>query len=269
MAKRKKGANSKDDEAIEAHRTLSSPGIYEVIRREGLEELRRPVASLWWSGVAAGLALSTSVFCQGFLYHNLPDTVWRPAISSFGYTVGFLIVILGRLQLFTENTITVVLPLLTNPNRHDFFCGARLWAVVLAANLAGTLFSAAVTVWGATPEQLAVFLEISHHYVDRPALEALLYGIPAGFLIAALVWIVPSAEGSKALVIIIVVYMIALGEMMHVIAGSAEVFMMVLTGGLPPVEGIAIYILGPFVGNVIGGTGLFALIAYGQVRQEL
>src|SRR5690606_7339090 len=85
--------------------------IYEVIRREGEHELQRSFSALWWSGVTAGLALSTSVLCKGFLAALLPDAPWAPLVSNFGYTLGFLIVILGRMQLFTENTITPVLSL--------------------------------------------------------------------------------------------------------------------------------------------------------------
>jgi formate/nitrite transporter FocA (FNT family) len=96
--------------------------IYEAIRREGDHELSRSFNALWWSGVIAGLAISTSVLAKGLLVAVLPDAKWTPAVSNLGYTLGFVIVILGRMQLFTENTITPVLSLLLKPT-----CSAACW----------------------------------------------------------------------------------------------------------------------------------------------
>ena len=69
---------------------IHSSVIFEAIRREGEHELLRPTSALWWSGVAAGLAISTSVLCEGFLVSILPDADWTDGISNLGYTVGFL-----------------------------------------------------------------------------------------------------------------------------------------------------------------------------------
>src|SRR5471032_2303914 len=98
-----------------------SPVIYEVVRRIGDEEMERPTTSLWWSGVAAGLSMSFSLLAQAILENHLPDTSWRPLVSSFGYCIGFLMAVMGRQQLFTESTITVVLPVFANLN------GATIW----------------------------------------------------------------------------------------------------------------------------------------------
>jgi hypothetical protein len=89
---------------------LPAPLIYEIVRRMGEEEMERPITSLWWSGVAAGLSISFSLLAQAILQAHLPDSSWRPPLTSLGYPVGFLIVVLGRQQLFTENTITPVPP---------------------------------------------------------------------------------------------------------------------------------------------------------------
>ena len=83
-----------------------------------------------------------SVVVEGLLLQKLPDTAWRLLVVNFGYCTGFLIVVLGRLQLFTENTITAVLPLLLRPSCRNFVLVARLWAIVFAANLVGTLIFA-------------------------------------------------------------------------------------------------------------------------------
>src|SRR4051812_21595731 len=103
-----------DEEEI-ADRT-APPGqiIYHAIHREGEHELKRDSGALAWSGLAAGLSMGFSIVTQALLRAHLPDAPWTILISRLGYTVGFLMVILGRQQLFTENTLTPILPLLTN-----------------------------------------------------------------------------------------------------------------------------------------------------------
>src|SRR5258708_27242936 len=109
----------------------------------GEEEMERPITSLWWSGVAAGLSISFSLLAQALLQAHLPDTSWRPLLTSLGYPVGFLIVVLARQQLFTENTITPVLPLAAKFTADNLAKLARLWTIGLAANMTGTAPAAA------------------------------------------------------------------------------------------------------------------------------
>src|SRR5437879_11607967 len=104
-AERQAGFSERDSRDIEKRRRLRAPLIYEVLRREGEEEMSRPISSLWWSGVAAGLSISFSLLSQAILQAHLPDRPWRPLVSDFGYPVGFLMSVLWRQQLFTENTI--------------------------------------------------------------------------------------------------------------------------------------------------------------------
>src|SRR3954469_18282558 len=114
-----------------------SPVIYEVVRRQGEEELRRPLGSLFWSGIAAGVTIMASVIAEGALHHKLPaEAAWREPVSEAGYSLGFLMVILGRMQLFTEQTIVAVLPVMAAPSWKSLGGTARLWGVVLFANLA-------------------------------------------------------------------------------------------------------------------------------------
>src|SRR3954447_9191648 len=86
-------------EEIPDHSRLRVPQIYQVVRHEGETEMARPVTSLWWSGVAAGLSITFSVFARAVLHKYLPEASWRPLLEGFGYTVGFLLVVLARQQL--------------------------------------------------------------------------------------------------------------------------------------------------------------------------
>lgn len=246
--------------------------IYEVIRSEGDHELSRPFSALWWSGVAAGLAISTSLMCKGFLVAVLPDAAWAPAITSFGYAVGFLIVILGRMQLFTENTITPVLSLFLEPRRANFVRTARLWGIVFAANMVGCFVAAVMfaTVKMVPPAQLAGILEVARHQAEVSAFEHLVWGMPAGFMLASLVWVLPRLDGAgEVLAIIVVTYMIGLGDLSHVVAGSTGLFVAVLSGELGLLDALLTGTLPSLVGNVIGGTGMFAALTYAQLREEL
>lgn len=265
--------NLTDKEKAQARKNLrsTSPVIFETIRQEGIEELERPLFSLWWSGVAAGVVMSLSLYSKGYLHHHLPDEAWRPIISNFGYCIGFVLVILGRLQLFTENTVKPVLPLLVTPTMWRLKTMVQLWAIVLVANLVGIFFSVSLvdSAGLALPHQIAAFLEVSHHLAERSALANIALGVPAGFLLASLVWALADSTDGRLLLIVAVTYIIALGEFSHVVAGSAEVFLLALHGDMTFGAVFGQFILPTLLGNILGGTGLFALIAYGQVRHEI
>ena len=267
-----KSLTQKERNTVSEHGNLSPLTVYSIILREGEDELRRPKISLWWSGVAAGVGISTSVLVEGIIRSNLgSDHPYLTLIESLGYSFGFGLVILCRLQLFTENTITVVLPVLADPTRNRFFCAARLWGIVLAANLCGTFLTAAISVHGGIlpAESLAAIMEISRHLAELTPVETFLRGIPSGFFIAAMVWMLPSAKRSEVLVIVMFTWLIAAGDFTHVIAGSNEIFTLVLSGEMNIFTALNYHIFPVLLGNILGGTGLFAMLAYGQVHEEM
>lgn len=259
------------DEVIEDNLRLVAPEIYEIIATEGREELSRPAQSLAWSAFVAGICISFSLFCEGFIKRHMPAQQPSFLIENLGYTVGFLIVILGRFQLFTENTITVILPLLERLSLGRFLQVMRLWGVVLAFNMAGTFLVALLIASFSffTAEQMAVLIDISKHAVDQELSQIFLQAIPAGFLIATLVWMLPSAHGAaKFWVILLMTYVIAIGDFAHIVAGSGEAFLLMLGSHISLGQGLG-YLLMACAGNIIGGTGLFAFMAYAQVKKEM
>lgn len=258
-------------EDVEDLQRLPTPVIYEIVRREGEEEMQRPITSLWWSGIAAGLSMSFSLLAQGVLFAHLPDTPWRPLIYSFGYTFGFLIVVLGRQQLFTENTITVVLPVIADFTLKNIRALARMWAVVFLANMVGALIAALFLTYApiVKPEVLSAMLTISHHMLDNDFWTMLCKGIGAGFLIAAMVWIIPSAEGAKFLVIMAITYLVAIAEFGHIVAGSVEAFLSILNGDAGVLKTLTGFTIPVLAGNIIGGTLLVSVISYAQVKDEI
>lgn len=251
---------------------LSARAIYQAVRYEGEQEMARPLGSLWWSGVAAGIALASSVVVKGLLYMALPATPWRALIADFGYCVGFVLVVLGRMQLFTENTITVVLPLMAKPSWRALYWTLRLWSVVFIANMVGTFIAAVfVNLSGFdAPQQLQAFNEIAAQGVlGSNWIGNMLRAVPAGFFVAALVWMLPNARGFELWVIILLTYLIPLGGFAHVVVGSMEVWLLMLAGHLSVIDGLRGFIAPVLIGNVLGGTVLFSLLAHGQVRREI
>lgn len=249
-----------------------APVVFESIRLMGENELARPAVSLWWSGVGAGFGLSLAVLCKGLFVAVLPKAEWTPAISNLGYAVGFLVVILGRMQLFTENTITPILPLFLEPTGRNLRRIARLWTIVFAANLTGCLMAAFfMTRPGALPPRAAAgVVEAAAEYGTATPMQHLVWGAPAGFMIAVLVWMLPRADGgAKFLAILVMTYMIGLGGFSHVVAGSTEAFILMWRGVTSPFQALFAEIAPALLGNIIGGTFLFATLAYGQVKEEV
>lgn len=241
--------------------------LYEAIRREGLDELKRKSSALAWSGFAAGLSMGFSLVTEGLLTHYLPDTPWRPLISKFGYSVGFLIVILGRQQLFTENTLTPILPLLRRRNLLTLKHVLRLWGVVLASNLAG----AALFAW--TVGHTSLFEEDVRATFTRIGLEAMhgdlsatfLRAVFAGWLIALMVWLLPSAETARLWVIIILTYIIGIAGLAHIVAGAVETLYVVMAGAATWGGVLWKFMLPTLLGNIVGGIALVAALNHGQV----
>jgi formate/nitrite transporter FocA (FNT family) len=262
----------RDEEAIEGAGKLAPKLLWEVIRRDGEEELTRPTRSLIYSGIAAGMMISMSVLGEAvFRTYLPPDASWSYLIENLGYSLGFLVVILGRMQLFTENTITTVLPVIADPRRPMFLAMARLWTIVLSANVVGAFAIAAF--YAFTPaldrEFVLAFDTLSTHATGFPPGEAFARAIPAGVLVAALVWMLPQRQGGAFPIILVFTWLIAAGDFTHVVAGSVEWAWMVWRGALGFWEGALRFFLPVLAGNVIGGTVIFTLLAYGQVRDEL
>ncbi|EPY1173526.1 formate/nitrite transporter family protein [Acinetobacter baumannii] len=257
--------------AVEEHEKLSPRLVYEIIRRDGAEELDRPTAALIFSGIAAGLVISFSFVFKAIIASYIPtDAIWTDLITNFGYTIGFLIAILGHMQLFTENTITTVVPLFKPFTLDKLRAVGRLWGIVILCNIIGTALASLffLTTDLFTPNIDKALDELAHHVASFSATQNLLKGVMSGLLIAALVWMLPSVS-NKFLVIFFMTYLIGLGDFTHVVVGSTEMSYLVWQGEASLGEYLFIFLIPTTIGNIIGGTGVFTLLIYGQVTEEL
>ncbi len=250
---------------------LKAALVHEIIREEGEEELGRDVRALAWSGLAAGLSMGFSLVVEGLLQHHLPDAPWRPLIASFGYTTGFVIVVLGRQQLFTENTLTGVIPVLTRRDRASLLALLRLWAVVLLANLIGAGLFAALAAGAPVfePNLNEDFLALGRDAAAGGLAALFVKAVLAGWLIGLMVWLLPGAGSARLIVILLITYIVALGGFAHIVAGSVDVLYLVLSGEKSLPSYLLHYLLPVLAGNVIGGSALVAMLNHAQVRSEV
>ena len=208
-----------------------------------------------------------SLVGEGVLRAHLPDAPWRPLVAKLGYSLGFVVVILGRQQLFTENTLTPVLPVLHRHSGADLLRLLRLWVVVLAANLLG----AAIFAWAAgntaafRPDVRNAFLEIGREAAAVDFGNAVLRGVFAGWLIALVVWLLPYADHARLAVIIILTWLVGVCGLTHIIAGSLEVMFLVMTGQTSWGAYLAGYMLPTLIGNTLGGVAMVAALNHAQV----
>ena len=272
MVEQEKQQSPLSGREIEEAGARSSPSakvVHEAIRMEGAEELERPSSSIGWSGLAAGLTMGTSMLGQGLLLAALPEAAWAHLVAALGYALGFVFVTMARQQLFTETTLTVMLPVLHGT--HRFSEVARFWLVVFAANVVGTLlFALAATIPHLfKPEAVAAFTELGIKAVEPGFVIVLAKGVIAGWLIALMVWLMPAAASARMFVIIAVTWLIAAGELSHVIAGSSDAAFAAMQGAIPWSAYFAGFLLPALIGNSIGGVVFVALLNHAQVKEEI
>lgn len=258
------------DQAVE-HSSIRAVVIHEVLREEGETELKRPAGSLAWSGLAAGLSMGFSFLGLALIQSGLPDAPWSRLIDSIGYTVGFLITILGRQALFTESTLTAVLPILVRRDRGTLVATLRFWLIVLSCNLIGTFIVAVIiSLPDVFPAAMQTSLaEIAHDSMSGLFWPTLIKAVFAGWLIAVMVWLLPSAGTSKILVIVFLTYIVGVGRFSHIVAGSVEAWYAVLTGTASVWNYCAKFLVPTLLGNTLGGIGMVALLNHAPLAAEL
>jgi formate/nitrite transporter FocA (FNT family) len=255
---------------VEEKRAPRAAVLHEIVRREGEHELERGLVALAWSSVAAGLSMGFSMVARGVLHRHLPDTPTRFLLENIGYTFGFLLVILARQQLFTENTMTAVLPVMTKPSLAEFGRLLRLWLTVLLGNLVGVALFAygLLHLQQFDSETQTAFRGIGEELMQDSALQMFTKGILSGWLIAMMVWMLAASE-QKIAVIMLTTYVIGICGLTHIVVGSAETLYLVFAGEIGFGDYAFHFALPTLAGNIVGGSFIFALISHAQVRSDV
>ena len=245
--------------------------IHEHIRQDGEKEMERDAMALLWSAIAAGLSMGASLLAKGIFHVQLEGVPGGFLLENLGYTFGFIIVIMARQQLFTENTVTAVLPVMQNPTLGNFGLLMRLWSVVLLGNIVGT----GVAAWAFEhmpifdEETRDAFVKIGMDVMKNTPTEMFSNAIISGWLIATMVWMFPAAGAAKIVVIILMTWLIALGDTTHIVVGSVEILYLVFNGTLHWSDFFWPFALPTLAGNICGGTFIFALMSHAQIRNDM
>lgn len=242
--------------------------IYATLEEEGRENLSRASLGLAFSGLSAGLNISFGTLAM-FSVAGTTGDVGLAAIAV--YPLGFLMVVLGRTQLFTETTVPPVTVVLTDWRRKPrcILNMLRLWVVVLASNLLGALISAAAISYTRVLDAGAFEL-LLHEVVgkmDDGAVSTALYAVYGGWVVALMAWLVAASRDTigKAFVIWATAIVIPAGGLPHSIAGSSEVLIGVLAGKVLWIDYLTVFLLPAVLGNAIGGVFFVTLLNYAQI----
>ena len=238
--------------------------ILEAVVEDGQQELERASAGLAFSGFAAGLNISFSAIALAVV-GSMTGGVGLAAYAV--YPIGFLIVVLGRAQLFTENTVTPVVVVLSRRNRLPGML--RLWCVVLLFNLLGTLAFAATVHYAEVldPSAMDVLLEEVRKLDKYSFLTTMTKGVFGGWLVALIAWMVAASRDtiSQAFFIYVLAFMIPAAGLTHSIAGSSEFLLAVFEGDVAWAQFLGGFLLPTTIGNILGGVFLVTILNYGQV----
>ena len=239
---------------------------------EGLEVLHRTTIGLFISGLSAGLDLGFSVLLMGVMWtqarNHMPDPIVHLLVANM-YAVGFIFVVMGRSELFTEQTTLAVLPVL-NKNA-SLGSLLWLWIVVYISNLIGAaIFARLVTIVGPALGDIApeAFGEIAHRVVAHGNTALFLSAVLAGWLMGLLSWLVAASRDTISQIVIVWLITTAIGfaGLHHVVAGSIELFAAMFAHQGVNASEAARVLFWATLGNIVGGTVFVAVIKYGHAK---
>ncbi|MCB0107722.1 MAG: formate/nitrite transporter family protein [Caldilineaceae bacterium] len=271
-----RSATPKQDQSEDADIDKAEPRkparrILEQEIAEGLGEIERPLPGLMLSGVSAGLDVGFSLLLMAVALSRFGDVLAEPfvdLIMANMYAIGFIFVIVGRSELFTEHTTLAILPVLNG--RATVRGLMRLWTVIYGANLLGVaIFALLVTTVAPAlgVVKIEAFGTIAEHMTAHGWWVILLSGVLAGWMMGLLSWLVTAGRDTISQVVLIWLVTAAIGfsGLHHSIVGSAEVLAGIFAGQGTTWLDFGHFLLWATLGNAIGGVFFVALIKYSHV----
>ena len=269
MAFRFQGSGTPPAPAQDAQKNLERPSAHEIYKQvasNARQELKRSSISLAISGFAGGTFMGLSALGNGIALAMLGSSSKLQFVGKMFYPLGFIVVILGRSQLFTENTLYPVALVLAE-KRH-LWNTLRLWSVVLPSNVFGAFaFASLVSFTNALDPQIVHALgHLGTEALNHPASAVFWSGVMGGWIIALAAWLVSGSHSITGSVMIIwmLTFVVGLGNFAHCIATSGEILVAVLTHQAPW-RSYPAWFFPAVAGNICGGVGMVTLIEYGQV----
>jgi formate-nitrite transporter family protein len=258
----------KEETAVETQR-LTAQEIFDAATENARSELRRSWRSLAVSGFAGGITLGLTGIGVAAMLATLGEGGWQEVLAYCIYPVGFIAVIIGRQQLFTENTLYPVV-LVLDERRH-VLATLRLWAVVFGSNVAGAVAFAALVIHtlALKPEVSARLVGLGFSAAQGTFSHFFWSGVVGGWLIALVAWMVTASHWTIGQVVMIwlLTFIVGIGHFAHCIVTSCEILSAVMAHAVS--AGQYLHWLAPAtLGNIVGGVFIVSVLNYGQVRQK-
>jgi formate/nitrite transporter FocA (FNT family) len=271
-------SDSRRDRNKEKEKGQEPQKSYETILEQeiaaGLTELERPAPALLLSGLSAGLDVSLALLLMAVMRTLTEGVLAKPVseiLVALMYSSGFLFVVLGRSELFTEHTTLAVMPVLDG--RASLKQLGRLWGLIYVSNLAGAAaFAAFLSFLGPRLGIIEprVFGDIASGLVEHPGWVILLSGVLAGWLMGLLSWLVAASRDTIGQIFLVALVTTAIGlcHLHHSIVGTAEVLAGVFSGRGATMADFGKFLLWATLGNILGGVLFVALIKFGHIRSS-
>lgn len=244
---------------------LTADEIYTRVHEDGERELQRPLFRLGLSALLAGLVMGLTALGVGAVHAKAPGVGAEDLLANLLYPIGFLAVILGRAQLFTENTLYPVVVALED--RRWLSRTAALWAMVFSANIVGaTLFALlAMKTPSLDPAIAEEIKKLGVEMANGSWGTNFWSGVIGGWMIAMVAWLVAAARDTvgQFLVIFALTFAVGLGGFDHCIASAAEVLSAWVDGEQGFGEMLT-WLSAATLGNIAGGVLIVAGLNYGQ-----
>jgi formate-nitrite transporter family protein len=258
-----------NEESTPESKRLTAPQIFVAATENARSELSRSWGSLAFSGLAGGITLGLTGIGVASVRALLGEGGWQELVSYLLYPAGFIAVIIGRSQLFTENTLYPVVLVLDE--RGHILNTLRLWAVVFTSNILGAALFAALAIRTAAlrPDLSHALVKLGQDIAPGSFGHLFWSGVVGGWLIALVAWMVTASHWTIGQVVMIwlLTFILGIGHFAHCVVSSCEILAAVMAGAVS--TGAYLHWLLPAtLGNIVGGVGIVSVLNYGQVRQE-
>jgi formate/nitrite transporter FocA (FNT family) len=256
------------DKQVELRSTRrSAVEILEQVIENGHEELNRSTHALAFSGVAGGMTMGLTGLGVAIAQATLGPGQWQDLVAHLLYPLGFIAVIIGRAQLFTENTLYPVIIVLDE--RRRVWNMLRLWGTVFASNVLGALLFAllAERVPSLMPAYAEALVKLGLAALGNTTDFIFWSGVIGGWLIALVAWMVSASHWTIGQIAIVwmLTFVVGIGHFAHCIATSGEILAAVVSGSAPVLTYLH-WLLFATLGNIAGGVTIVSLLNYGQVK---
>lgn len=247
---------------------FTSEDIFERIIQVASEEVTTKTRELFFSGLAAGFAITLTFF----LYASMTGKAGGHALlGAVFYPLGFVYIILGNYQLFTENTLPPVALVLERMASVPSML--RVWGVVLAGNLLGGALGALVLAKTGvfTPQAAQAAMSLSQSALSVEWADLFVKACFAGFIVAGVVWLDYAARdtATRFFLVYTAFLTIPLTGLYHVVVTATEAFYLFFVSGASLLGTLGGFVLPVLLGNIVGGVVLVTIVNYFQTPAYL